>query len=84
MQYLVLYPCCFLRTKTLNILQNLVNQIILKVLNDKLQQSSEIDFRNLCRTYAEKSSIFDNRDVQYKFIMLLNISKITRKKNIFL
>ena len=35
---------CFLRTETLDIRQSLNNQIVLKLLNAKLQQSSEIYF----------------------------------------
>ena len=39
---IVLYQSCFLHNKTLGIPQNLSNQIVLKVLNAKLQQNSEI------------------------------------------
>ena len=55
------------------------------MLNAKLQQSPEIYFlfKSLQYIYSKKSPIFDNRDVLHKFIMSLNISKITGARNIF-
>ena len=53
MKHLVLYQNYFLRTKPLHIPQNLGNQIVLKELNIKFQQSLEIYFcLNLCNTNA--------------------------------
>ena len=61
MQQLVSHQNCFLRTKILITPQNLG----IKVLNAKLQQSSEIYFliKPLQDTRSKESTIFDNRDV---------------------
>ena len=40
-------------------------------------------FKSLQYICSEESSIFHNRDGEYKFIMPHNISKITRQRNIF-
>ena len=62
MQYLVLYQSCSLRSKTLDIPQNLSNQIVLKVLNAKLRQSSEIYFLRICPAEISAGRMFLIRD----------------------
>ena len=53
---LLFYQSCFLRSKTLDIPHNLSNQLVLRVLIVKLQQSSEIYIfcLDLCNTNAVK------------------------------
>ena len=65
MQQLVFYQNCFLHINTLHIPQNLGNKLVLKVLNAKLQQSSETCclLRSLQYKCSNESLIFDNRDV---------------------
>ena len=62
MQQLILHQYCFLRTKAIDIPENLSNQIVLKVLTCELQQSSHIHFllRSLQDMCSKENPIFDN------------------------
>ena len=64
MQPLALYQNYFLRAKTLDNPQKLGNQIVLKVLYSKWQQSSEIYILLKSLQYiCSIEYLFDNRDV---------------------